>query len=372
MKVALRTKPIAGGKLRLYLDYYPPIVHPESGKPTRREFLSLYIFEKPQTSAQREHNKETKMLADKICSKRTLELDKGEYGFLEKSKKNNDFLQYYLELAEKKKERSGTYDTWLSSFNYLKRFTKGHCVMSDITVKFGEDYRDYLLTTPSIKSYKVKLSQNAALSYFNKFKATLKQAFRDRLLKEDLNARIDVIKQQETHREFLTSEELKRLAKTECDYPHLKTAALFSCLTGLRWSDIVKLTWEEIQHSKAEGHYIRYTQKKTQGAETLPISKTARELVGPKGNAEEHVFRNLRYSAHFSVVLGRWMLKAGITKKITFHNFRHTYATLQLSQGTDIYTVSKMLGHKDLKTTQVYVKIIDEKKREAANKIKLK
>jgi integrase len=372
MKVTVRHKPISGGKLRLYLDYYPPIIHPESGKPTRREFLKLYLFEKPQTSDQREHNKEIKMLADKISSKRTLELDKGEYGFLEKNKKNVDFLQYYLQVAEKKKLRSGTYDTWLSSYNYLKRFTKGHCLISDLSVKFGEDYREYLLTTPSVKSYKVKLSQNAALSYFNKFKAALKQAYQDRLLKEDLNSRIEVIKQQETHREFLTLEELQRLATTECDYPHLKSASLFSCLTGLRWSDIVKLTWGEIQHSEAEGHYIRYIQKKGHGAETLPISATAKDLLGPTGNAEDHVFRNLRYSAHYSVVLGRWMLKAGITKKITFHNFRHTYATLQLSQGTDIYTVSKMLGHKDLKTTQVYVKIIDEKKREAADKIKLK
>jgi integrase len=372
MKVTVRHKPISGGKLRLYLDYYPPIIHPESGKPTRREFLKLYLFEKPQTPDQREHNKEIKMLADKISSKRTLELDKGEYGFLEKNKKNIDFLQYYLQVAEKKKLRSGTYDTWLSSYNYLKRFTKGHCLISDLSVKFGEDYREYLLTTPSVKSYKVKLSQNAALSYFNKFKAAMKQAYQDRLLTEDLNSRIRAIKQKETQREFLTLEELQRLALTECDYPHLRAASLFSCLTGLRWGDVVKLTWGEIQHSQANGHYIRYTQDKGQSVETLPISEPAVELLDPRGNAEDHVFKNLKYSAHNSIVLGRWMLKAGIAKKITFHNFRHTYATLQLSQGTDLYTVSKMLGHKDIKTTQVYAKIIDEKKREAADKIKLK
>jgi site-specific recombinase XerD len=62
---------------------------------------------------------------------------------------------------------------------------------------------------------------------------------------------------------------------------------------------------------------------------------------------------------------------AGITKNITFHCFRHTFATLQLSKGTDIYTVSKMLGHRELKTTQIYAKIIDQTKRDAANKIKL-
>ena len=63
------------------------------------------------------------------------------------------------------------------------------------------------------------------------------------------------------------------------------------------------------------------------------------------------------------------MLKAGITKNITFHCARHTHATLLLTNGVDIYTVSKLLGHKEIKTTQVYARIIDEKKKEAVNKI---
>ena len=65
------------------------------------------------------------------------------------------------------------------------------------------------------------------------------------------------------------------------------------------------------------------------------------------------------------------MMKAGITKTITFHCARHTYATLQLTLGTDIYTVSKLLGHKELRTTQIYAKVIDDKKKEAANRIQL-
>lgn len=64
-------------------------------------------------------------------------------------------------------------------------------------------------------------------------------------------------------------------------------------------------------------------------------------------------------------------MKAGITKHVTFHCARHTYATLQLTLGTDIYTVSKLLGHRHLKTTEIYAKVIDERKQQAANKIKL-
>ena len=116
---------------------------------------------------------------------------------------------------------------------------------------------------------------------------------------------------------------------------------------------------------------MRFTQKKTKGAETQPISEQAFGLLGERGNSEERVFTGLKYSAWHNLKLQQWMMKAGISKTITFHCARHTYATLQLTLGTDIYTVSKLLGHKDLKTTQVYAKIIDEKKREAASRIQL-
>ncbi len=370
MNVTLRSKEIKGRKLSLYLDYYPAINHPETGLPTRREFLKMYLYDRPQNSHEREHNKETKLLAEKICSKRKLEIDKGEYGFLEKDKKNTDFLKYYLEIGNKHKETS-TYNVWSSSFNYLEKFTNGNCKVLDLTEKFCNDYREFLLHTPSIKSVKAKLSQNAALAYFNKFKAAIKQAFKDGLISINLNERIDAIRQEETQREYLSLEELQRLAKTECDNPLLKTAALFSSLTGLRWSDIRKLKWEDIQYSEAQGFFIRFTQQKTKGVETLPISAQATELLGKPAEGNEVIFKKLHYSAYFRILLGKWMLRAGITKNITFHSFRHTFATLQIAEGTDIYTVSKMLGHRDLKTTQVYAKIVDQKKREAADKIKI-
>jgi integrase len=151
----------------------------------------------------------------------------------------------------------------------------------------------------------------------------------------------------------------------------LKKAFIFSALTGLRWSDIEKLIWSEIQHSKEMGYYIRFRQKKTKGAETLPISEQARELLGEKGEQNDQIFKGLHYSAWSNLKLQQWVMKAGIPKNITFHSARHTYATLQLTLGTDIYTVSKLLGHKELKTTQIYAKVIDDKKKEAANRIKL-
>ena len=139
----------------------------------------------------------------------------------------------------------------------------------------------------------------------------------------------------------------------------------------MRWSDVQKMTWAEVQFSNEIGHYIRFRQKKTKGAETQPISEQAFELLGERTIPDERVFVGLKYSAWHNLKLQQWVMKAGISKTITFHCARHTYATLQLTLGTDIYTVSKLLGHKDLKTTQIYAKIIDERKKEAANKIKL-
>ena len=125
-----------------------------------------------------------------------------------------------------------------------------------------------------------------------------------------------------------------------------------------------------------QGYFINYSQKKTKGVEVYPISEQAYSFTkgseNPKNmEQDKNVFENLPYSAYHNKQLAKWILDAGIMKKISFHSFRHTFATLQLFNGTDIYTVSKMLGHKDLKTTQIYAKIVDEAKREASNKIKL-
>jgi uncharacterized protein (TIGR02996 family) len=175
----------------------------------------------------------------------------------------------------------------------------------------------------------------------------------------------------EVQREYLTLEQLQALVNTPCSIPLLKNAAIFSALTGLRFSDISKLVWSEVQYSELEGYFLQFRQKKTKGVEVLPISEQAFKLLGERKEPTEQVFKGLIYSAYLNVHLKQWILRAGITKDITFHCFRHTFATLQLFNGTDIYTVSKMLGHKDLKTTQIYAKIVDDTKRKAADKIKL-
>jgi integrase len=376
IKVTLREKPISGNRQSLYLDFYPPIPHPETGKPTRREFLGMYITDKTKNPLDKAANKEALQLAEQIRQRRENNLNKPEiYTDFEKEQLRikelgeRDFVAYFITLTNKRK--ASNHDNWASACKYLERFTNGNLKFSELNEKFCNDFREYLLTTQSPNSNKTSLSQNSALSYFNKLKAAMKQAFKDGLLEHDLNAKVETIKPADTQRNFLTIEEVNRLVKTDCISPVLKRAALFSVSTGLRYSDISKLIWGELEYIEGDGYYIHFQQQKTKAREVMPITEQAFSLLGERKAAHERVFEGLNYSAYENKHLAQWIGAAGITKNITFHCFRHTYATLQLSEGTNITTVSKMLGHKDLKTTLIYAKVIDKSKREAANKIKL-
>lgn len=362
IKVFLREKKLKHGKRGLYLDYYPPIKDPETKKETRREHLRLYIYERPKTEIEREHNKETKMLGERIRSQRQLDLQAGVYGFITARNKQGDFLEFFRDVVETKRRTSASnHYGWKSALHHFENFTNNNCRFGDVTEKLCLDFKNYLLD---------KFAVNSAASYFIKFKCALNVATKKKLFADNPGSDVAGVTPEETNKQFLTLEELQRLAATPFKYEELRRASLFSSLTGLRFSDIIKLTWGEIQHSESQGFYIRFKQQKTKGQETLPISEGALELLGERGLPSEKVFKSLKKPQ--CIYLPVWIAKAGIDKDITFHSFRHTYATLQLTLGTDLYTVSKLLGHRDIKTTQIYAKIIDQKKRDAADRITLK
>lgn len=375
-KVTLRKKGISKARQSLYLDFYPAIKHPETEKATRREFLGLYVYEKPKTAIEKQHNIDTLKTANGIRQKRDNMLNKPEiYSMYEqqqlriKQLGEQCFVAYFRKLANKRK--STNHDNWVSALNYVESFTGGTLKFADLNESIINNFKEYLLTAKSKRSEKTTLSQNTAVSYFNKVKAALRQAYKDGILQTDLNVKIQPIKAAETRREYLTIDELNKLVKTPCNNDLLKRAALFSALTGLRFSDIQKMVWGEVEYIEGQGYFLNFSQKKTKGIEYYPISEQAYSFLGESGEPAARVFEGLEYSAYQNKHLFQWIGAAGITKNITFHCFRHTFATLQLFGGTDIYTVSKMLGHKDLKTTQVYAKIVDESKRKAAGKIKL-
>jgi len=365
MKITLRKRK-RKNKISLYLDVY------HKGK-RKVETLDFFLYPEPEkgklSKEQKTHNREQWKLAQLVRDKKSIQYQSKYYGLEDVSKMDSSFIEYFKILMEARKNSLGNYGNWDSVLKHLMRFTGGQDVLfKDIDVTWILKLRNYFENEASTKGGKL-LSQNSKYSYFAKVKAALKQATKEGILKENPAGKIESIKQGETHREYLTEDELKEIIKHDCEYPIIRRAFLFGCFTGLRFGDIQKLKWSEIQQDGDRKHIIRFRQQKTKGNETLPINDDAISCLGERRNPEDKIFKGLRYSAWHNQKLRGWIRKAGIYKDITFHSSRHTYATLLLSKGADIATVSKMLGHKELKTTLIYAKIIDQKKREASELI---
>lgn len=355
MGIAIRETKLVNNRIRLSLDIY------HQGK-SKFENLRLYVFEKPKTLLEKDHNKRTRQLAESIKAKKVLELQEGQYNIHTGFKSQSSFTEYFKKLTRERKGIIGSYGTWYATCRHLAEFTN----RKDITFekcndKFLNDFKTYLLNQTTIRNKKL-LPSSAAL-YLTKIKTALKQAEDERLILDNPGRRVKAIKSQESQRQYLLLEEIKLLTKQGCKIPMLKKAFLFSCLTGLRWSDMIKLTWRDITYSDTERIWkIVFTQVKTKSREWLPITQQAYNILGVRGEAANRIFKGLQYNVLTNKSLAEWVLEAGINKHITYHCSRHTFATLLLTNGADIFTVSKLLGHRDIITTQIYGKIIDTKK----------
>lgn len=326
-----------------------------------------------------EKDQENMIYADGVRKLRQREYDNADlYSDAEtaqaeqKERLQQNFIEYFDKVTAKRHANSSTsiLINWQRAVEFLKQFAGSTLLFSQINNRMAEEYKLFLLSAPLGGNKTGTLSQNTASTYFSIFKAALKQAFVDGYLTVDLSAKIKGIQDKESRREYLSIDELNTLVATPCERDVLKRAALFSALTGLRHCDIQKLRWQEISIDGNQAK-LNFTQQKTKGVEYTPISEQALQLCGEPGTPEQFVFEDLPDPSWISRPLKQWVGAAGIKKKITFHCFRHTFATLQLSNGTDIYTVSKMLGHTNVKTTQIYAKVVDEKKNKAAQAIQL-
>lgn len=369
--ITLRQRTLPSGRTTLYLDIIC------NG---RRKVESLKLFLIPETSrADKQKNKETLKLAEAIRAKRVVEVQNKEFGFKSDFAEDTNFYDYYVAITEKRlgTESRGNWGNWRSCLKHMEKYDPNikKRTFADITQDWVQGFRDYLEKEACawgcdyrerIKDH--PLSKNSKLSYFNKLRACLNQAMEERIIQTNPIVGVERFKEAEGTRMYLTIEEVKTLAQTECEYPNIKRAFLFSCLTGLRRSDVLRLKWGDIH--KQDGYTrIIFTQKKTGGLEYLDISAQASELLGERGKPNENVFTDIHSPSCTNEVIKRWVLRAGINKEITFHCARHTFAVMMLDLGTDIYTVSKLLGHRELSTTQRYAKVLDKNKQKAVSKI---
>lgn len=356
--VKLREKRLSNGGMSLYLDIY------RNGK-RHKEYLKLYLID-AKTPAEKEQNRQTLATAQAIKSKRLIEIQNGEYSFTRQFKDDTPFLEYFREMVEERKKRKdskGNYGNWHSCLRYLEMYCDESTTFRNVTPEFILGFKEFLNNVEKDTHKRVHprmerdsfqgLSQNSKLSYFNKLRACINHAFNNRIMPYNPLVGIEGFKAAEVKRDYLTLEEIKKLAATPCRYPALKRAFLFSCLTGLRKSDIQKITWGDVQKF---GDFTRiiFKQKKTGGQEYLDITPQAEKYLGKRGNPEDRVFSGFTYGSFTSVELQRWCMAAGMYKELTFHCGRHTFAVLMLDLGADIYTVSKLLGHRELSTTQIY------------------
>lgn len=282
-----------------------------------------------------------------------------------------DFIEYFKKITYTRHPNASKsiIINWERVGVLLGLFTGGKTMpFSTINMKLLEELKMYMLTAPQGGKKGGTVSQNTASTYFSIVKAGLKQAFIDEYLTVDVSEKVKNIPTKESRREVLTIEEVNKLANTPCSNNVLRRASFFSILTGLRHCDIQELKWGQIVRHN-DSWRINFDQEKTDGVEYTPISDQAYEMCGERRDPDRLVFEGLMNPSWINRPVKKWIEAAGITKHITFHCFRHSYATLQLTNGTDIFTVSKMLGHTNVKTTQIYAKVVDAKKEQAAKAI---
>jgi site-specific recombinase XerD len=243
--------------------------------------------------------------------------------------------------------------------NILQGCTRPAMMLADVTPAWFTSFLSYL--------NKQDYAPNTLAVYVATMRYIVNQAYREGLLPANPIANIKGVGYEETNRTYLTVEEVQRLVAAPCEDEETKRAFLFGCLTGLRHCDIAALTWGDVTK---QGDYTRifFRQAKTKGQEYLDISEQAVKLMGRKGRANELVFP-VPHESTMRRHIFNWVRRAGINKHVTFHASRHTFAVMQLEVGTDIYTVSKLLGHREVGTTQVYAKVLDKAKREAIDRI---
>ena len=352
MSVKLLKRHYPSGSVRLFLDIN------FNGR-RRKEALSLAL------DGDRFQNRETMKMAEAIRSKRELDLQEQMHGVLSVSKRKKSFVDYFEELI-KTKNSENTRKSWRNALTQFTSYAGHDVILGQLTREFLEGFKSYLLK-------EAEISGNSAQIYFSRIKTAVAQAVKDNLIPSN-TANYVTIKKQHHLPTYLTFEEVRTLAKTKCSNENVKNAFLFSCFSGLRYSDICNLTW----HNVRDGHLI-FTQKKTGNAERLPLSKQAEKILDQqrtirptektkKAQIENAVFFLPRQST-IDKGLKKWAEDAELKKNLSMHVGRHTFATLAISNGVDVYTISKLLGHRDLHSTQIYATVLDDTKKIAVARL---
>jgi integrase len=360
MTVKLREKSLSAGRISFYLDIY-------HNRKRYYEFLNIYASRKKPT----EEDREKKRLAGEIRARREHELIVEDNGLIDKRKKMADFVGFF-EGYIGSKARNGQRTATLSQ---LRAFVGNKSLpISRLNTEWMTDFQQFLLT---------RVSSNTVLTYLKNVNGALNELVRKQVISRNPwhdVPRHDRLRRKDEKRTAWTLDQLQLLANTPCNIkPQFKEAYFFACFTGLRWSDVNGLTWANIIRKRmddVEQWFIHFEQQKTESVEYFPLSDQAIDILKRRETNREgesqYIFPLVKetnpkyYRVHSKVnyALKKWAKTAGLDHtKMRFHTGRHTYATnlLEVTNG-DLYTVSKLLGHKSIRTTQIYAQVRDKMK----------
>lgn len=348
MAVNLRKRYIGNEKLnkrnrpyRFQLDYVL------NGKRVR-EMVKDITFEPTDT---KEEKKQKDRIVHRIKSQLEIELGNSKNGLVSRHLQKSSFIDYFKKLTEKKS--TNTKVAWGNTLKHIIKFNGNKLTFEDVSENWLEKFLEYLEN---------HLATNSVLTYYNKVNATLNQAVKDKIIIENPSKYIHRPRKEEKEMSFLNETEIQEIINTYFYNSDIKNAFLFSCYTGLRYSDIKALKWKNIVDQK-----VQLTQSKTKAVVYIPLNKNALQILEKQNKNQEYVFYLFDSNSSVNRTFRKLINKTSIKKNISFHSGRHTFATLLISSGANLFTVSKLLGHRDIKSTQVYAKVINEEKERAVH-----
>lgn len=356
--VTLREKDLSNGKKSLYLDIY-------RDKTRSYEFLKLYIDNKARTPIEKQVNKETYELAEKIRTEKERELNHTAFGLVVPTKQKVSFFTF----AQSHEESYQKKDIKMIR-GVIQRFkdflTTARPKINQRTLKINEI--DKTLIIDFVEYLESKSEFTGAQSYYQRFKKILNRAVDEGLILKSPAHNVRTKNTEAKQKAVLTNEEIIMLSKTDCQNMNIKRAFLYCCTTGLRFCDVNVLRYSDIDFSSKR--MILDQQQKTGKTVIVDLNTTALKLIGEPQRADNKVFE-LPTSTACNKTLKAWVKRAGINKHITWHCARHSLAvnllTLKGDSKPDIKTVSSILGHSSLKHTEKYTRIVDEIKKDAIN-----
>lgn len=343
-KVHINQRPTKGGGFALHLDY-------RIGGKRVREFLKLYLV--PQkTSSDKIKNEETMRLAVEMKNRRIRELDAGDLLVRPPSRTRAVIAHEYLGRKSMGIGNENYRRNNMLMLKYLKTFDR-NATLAEIDRDFFRRFMEYLLS--------LGMSANSANLYGKMLKARLHEAAIDGMIPSMPDFRGLLPKKEDSDVDFLTLEEIKSMLVTEAE-ENVVRPFMFSCFTGLRYSDVMGLKWEDF-----DGDVIAKRMKKTGDIVRVPLSANASRFL-PERKESGRVFARVPLNT-MSRKLKEWAENAGIRKNVHFHMSRHSFGTLTLEHGADIYTISKLMGHRSITTTQIYAKVLDKGRKKAVDAI---